>query len=132
MSRALGQGITIERPATDFFDPARLDGIKGASLLLLGQAGSARGVFETALRQRDPSNIKGRSLIKLEIAASLIHEDEPDEAVTVISDALAIPAETRVGPIMWRADGLIRRLGRWRSRPAVRELDEHLRAMASQ
>jgi tetratricopeptide (TPR) repeat protein len=118
------------RPETDFFDLPRLDGLKGTCLLLLRQPEKAQPVLEDVLVRRDPSNLKGRSLIKLDLAAAHAQGGDPERACQLIREALSIPVEARVEPIARRARAIrVKELARWSTAPVVQALDEWLRVL---
>jgi hypothetical protein len=102
------------RPATDFFDRPRLDGLRGSSLLLINRPTEARDVLVRALHARDPSNVKGRALLQLDVAESLVQEDEPDEACAIIDSVMTIPVDAQVGrfELDWRSSPVASIAGR--------------------
>jgi hypothetical protein len=123
MSKSEQRGL---RPATDFFDRPRLDGWRGSCLRLLNEPRAAQTILTGVLARRHPSNVKGRSLVKLELAASFLQEREPEEACELIADALAIPPEVRVGPILSSARRLLAELHSWADTRAVKDLRDQL------
>ena len=102
---------------------------EGTSLVTLRQPGAAQPVLDAALAAQDPGHLKARSIVQLAMATTHAQQREVDQACTVASQALDLPADQRIGPITQRAQDLLRELEPWRGRPAVEELRE--RVMAS-
>jgi tetratricopeptide (TPR) repeat protein len=126
ISRAQKDG---PRPGTDFFDQPRLDGLRGSCLALLGKADDARVILEQVLYARDKSNLKGLALVKLDLASTYIADKQPEEACSLVTDALSIPHEVHVDPILRQAVLVRGRLDPWKNIPAVKQLDDLLRAL---
>jgi hypothetical protein len=119
------------RFANDFFDRPRLAGLRGTSHLLLGQPKAAQAALADVLTLRDPADIKGRSLARLDLAQAYAQDRAIDEACAAVADALAIRHENRVGPILRRAREVRASLEPWRDERPVKELDEQLRPVLS-
>jgi hypothetical protein len=119
------------RFGTDFFDRPRLAGFRGSSHLLLGQSKLAQAALANVLALRDPADVKGRSLARLDLAQAYIQDHAVEEACAAVIDALAIRHENRVGPILRRAREVRASLEPWRDGQPVRELDEQLRPLLS-
>jgi hypothetical protein len=64
--------------------------------------------------------------VQLAVAISYAQQREVDEVCAVASRALDIPADQRIGPIIQRAQDLLRELEPWRGRPAVEDLRERV------
>jgi tetratricopeptide (TPR) repeat protein len=128
MERAEPEG---GRFATDFFDRPRLAGFRGSSHLLLGQPKAAQAALADVLALRDPADVKGRSLARLDLAQAYVQDRGVEEACTTVVDALAIRHENRVGPILRRAREVRASLEPWRDERPVKELDEQLRPLLS-
>jgi hypothetical protein len=120
------------RFATDFFDRPRLAGFRGTSHLLLGQPkAAAQAALADVLALRDPADVKGRSLARLDLAQAYVQDRAVEEACAAVVDALAIRHENRVGPILRRAREVRASLEPWRDERPVKELDEQLRPLLS-
>jgi len=83
------------------------------------------------LTLRDPSDVKGRSLARLDLAQVFAQDQALEEACEAITGALAIRRESQVGPILRRAREVRASLEPWREEPLVRDLDEQLRVLLS-
>jgi hypothetical protein len=119
------------RFANDFFDRPRLAGFRGTSHLLLGQPRAAQAALGDVLALRDPADVKGRSLARLDLAQAYVQDRAIDEACAAVADSLAIRQENRVGPILRRAREVRASLEPWRDEQPVKELDEQLRPLLS-
>jgi hypothetical protein len=119
------------RFGTDFFDHPRLVGFRGASHLLLQQPKAAQAALADVLALRDPADVKGRSLARLDLAQAFAQDRAVEEACGAVTDALAIRQENRVGPILRRAREVRTSLEPWRDEPEVRDLDEQLHLLLS-
>jgi hypothetical protein len=119
------------RFANDFFDRPRLAGFRGTSHLLLGQSKPAQAALADVLALRDPADVKGRSLARLDLAQAHVQDRAIEEACAAVVDALAIHRENRVGPILRRAREVRTSLEPWRDDQPVRDLDEQLRPLLS-
>jgi hypothetical protein len=83
------------------------------------------------LALRDPADIKGRSLTRLDLAQAYVQDRAVEEACAAVAAALAIRHENRVGPILRRAREVRASLEPWGDEQPVRELDEQLRPLLS-
>ena len=119
------------RFATDFFDRPRLAGFRGTSHLLLGQSKPAQAALADVLSLRDPADIKGRSLARLDLAQAYVQDHAIEETCAAVVDALAIREENRVGPILRRAQEVRTLLEPWCDDQPVKDLDEQLRPLLS-
>jgi tetratricopeptide (TPR) repeat protein len=119
------------RFANDFFDRPRLAGFRGTRHLLLGQPKAAQAALADVLTLRDPADVKGRSLARLDLAQAYVQDRAIQEACAAVADALAIRHENRVGPIRRRAREVRASLEPWRDEEPVRDLDEQLRPLLS-
>jgi hypothetical protein len=118
-------------PVARFFDRPRLAGFRGTSHLLLGQPKAAQAALADVLALRDPADVKGRSLARLDLAQAYVQDRAIEEACAAVGDALAIRHENRVGPILRRAREVRASLEPWREEQPVRNLDEQLRPLLS-
>lgn len=112
------------RPGIDFFDAPRLKGIEGTCWLLLGRSRKARLALDEALALRDPADLKGRTLLRLEHASTYVREGDYQTACRVAGAALAVPEENLVEPIMRRYRVLRGELDPWNGTREVRDLDD--------
>jgi hypothetical protein len=127
---AIERGEASEnRLGTDFFDLPRLLAFKGTSALLLRQPRAARAALAEGLALRPPSDVKGRSLARLDLAAAHVQEREPEQAHAAALEALSIPPQYRVGPILQRARQIQADLAPWSEERQVRDLADRLRAI---
>jgi hypothetical protein len=83
------------------------------------------------LALRDPADVKGRSLARLDLAQAYVQDRAVEEACAAVAAALAIRHENRVGPILRRAREVRASLEPWRDERPVKELDEQLRPLLS-
>ena len=88
---------------TDFFDVPRLLAFQGTCFLLLRQPEAARTALNEGLALRDASDVKGRALARLDLAAAHTQERELEQAHALAIEALAIPPQYRVPAILQRA-----------------------------
>ncbi len=111
------------RLGTDFFDLPRLLAFRGTCALLLRQPRAARAALAEGLALRPPSDVKGRSLARLDLAAAHIQEREPEQAHAIALEALSIP------PHLQRARQIQADLAPWSDERPVRDLADQLRAI---
>ncbi|MDX3854211.1 hypothetical protein [Streptomyces sp. AK02-01A] len=71
-----------------------------------------------------------RSLVRLDVATALLQQRAPDveHAMTLGREAVAFAAPLPISSVRQRSQDLYERAAPWRSRPAVREYGEQLRA----
>jgi tetratricopeptide (TPR) repeat protein len=117
------------RLGTDFFDVPRLVGFRGASHLLLDEPKAARQALAEVLALRSPTDVKGRSLARLDLAAAHIQEREVEQACAAVVEALTIPAAQRVDPIRRRGRAVLVDLAPWNDQRAVRDVREQVEPM---
>jgi hypothetical protein len=117
------------RLGTDFFDAPRLVGFRGTSHLLLRQPKAARQALAEVLTLRSPTDVKGRSLATLDLAAAHIQEGEVEQACAAVVEALRIPAAQRVDPIRRRGRAVLVDLAPWDAYQAVRDLRDQVGPM---
>jgi hypothetical protein len=110
----------------DFFNAARLDGIYGASMLLLGDYEQARTHLLSAMSQRDPMDTKGRALMTFDLADCRIGQGEVEEACQLAYAALDMANDSMVQPIINRARGLRSALAPWQESAPVIALAERV------
>jgi tetratricopeptide (TPR) repeat protein len=72
---------------TDFFDYPRLTGFRGTCHLLLRQPKAAQAALTEVLTLRNPSDVKGRSLARLDLAQAFAQDQALEEACEAITGA---------------------------------------------
>lgn len=112
---------------TDFFDAARLDGLAGATYLMLRDTTRAALVLRDALTRRAAQDAKGRALLGLDLAECLVHDGEAIEASRVAVEALDWAKGAMVEPIAIRALELRGHLIRLSGPAGAQEFDARLR-----
>jgi WhiB family redox-sensing transcriptional regulator len=110
-------------------DEAQLATHRGRCLLLLGQPKAAEPILREALALRGPELVVTRAFVSLDLATALAGQNHPEEACRVAGEALAIPDNYQVASITSRAKKFRARLEPWSAHPAVRDLDDQLRAL---
>jgi transcriptional regulator with XRE-family HTH domain len=110
------------------FDSDRLDlsYYEGTSLVTLRQSEAARPILGHSLNVQGQGHVKARSIVRLAMATTYVHQHEIEQACELAIDALDLPREHRIGPINQRAEDLLRELEPWRSTPAVAALAERM------
>lgn len=91
----------------DFFDAARLDGLRGASMLILGDAAAAEAALAAASKRRSTVEVKGRALLSLDLAQCHVLRGEHDGALDMVLEGLELASEAIVQPIATRATELV-------------------------
>lgn len=110
----------------DFFDAARLDGLAGSTMLLLRDTTQADQLLVGALDRRAPTDLKGRALLTLDLAACRVVDGEPDEAARLVAEALDTARSALVRPIAVKAVQVRSAMTSWEATRPVAELDERL------
>lgn len=108
---------------------AWLESYRGLRALHLGHGAEAASVFEAVLDATDPRLHWERSRAFYRLAWALALQDEVERASDVLRDAVDLTASN--GDRQGFAAAVHvreRQLGRWRSDPALRRLDEAIRA----
>lgn len=105
-SRGLLDQVDDPPGGTDFFDDTRLAGLRGSTLLALGDVAEAENLIRSAMSGRSSSDLKGRALLGLELAQCRILDREYDEAARLALESLAMASTTIVGPIVTKARGI--------------------------
>jgi hypothetical protein len=83
------------------------------------------------LTLRSPTDIKGRSLARLDLAQAHAKASDLEAACAAVAEALTIGDEYRVDPIRRRAREVRAALNPWRDERPVKELDEQVRSLLS-
>jgi hypothetical protein len=73
--------------------------------------------------------VKGRSLARLDLAAAYVQERELEQAHAIALEALSIPPQYRVGPILQRARQIQADLAPLERCAPVHDLADRLRAI---
>jgi hypothetical protein len=107
----------------------RLLAFKGTCALLLRQPKAAQAALAEGLALRSEGDVKGCSLARLDLAAAHVQEHELEQAHATALEALSIPSQYRVGPILQRARQVQADLAAWSKEPSVRDLADQLGAI---
>jgi transcriptional regulator with XRE-family HTH domain/tetratricopeptide (TPR) repeat protein len=104
------------------------------TLARLGDGGAAEPYARRAVALHCPPGVRDtlfedRGNATLNLAASLVlrRQPEPDEAVRLCIEAIAVPEVQRTETVRKRAVELYGLLGRWRTNPAVKDFADRLR-----
>jgi hypothetical protein len=110
------------------FDGDRLDltYYEGTSLVTLRRPEAAQPILGHSLDVQGQGHVKARSILRLALATTYVHQHEIEQACELAIVALDLPSEQRIGPIDQRARDLLRELEPWRSTPAVAALAERV------
>lgn len=115
----------------DFFDEPRLSGISGTLHMRIGDAPTATRLLFDALGRRAESDLKGRSLLTLDLAECHVIEGEIEECVAVANRALDVAGDSIVKPIVRRVHTLCERLGPWKDTYPVISLNDRVSELGS-
>jgi transcriptional regulator with XRE-family HTH domain len=134
--RFLGRGFAaMERTRDDpswkgvgWFDEPRLTAYEGGNLMLLGHHAAAEEVLRSALARLDPTRVKHRCTLSADLAMTLAHLGEIDEAGTRATEALSLARSIAHKESIERVRGVHTELLPWREHGAVRALTEQLQA----
>jgi hypothetical protein len=103
-------------------------------LACLGEGGAAEPYARRAVALHYAPGVRDtlfedRGNATLNLAASLVlrRQPEPDEAVRLCIEAIAVPEVQRTETVRKRAVELYGLLGRWRTNPAVKDFADRLR-----
>jgi transcriptional regulator with XRE-family HTH domain len=112
------------------FNTAKLASYSGLCFVLLGQPRRAIGELTRSLGGLDPALRKHRCTAMADLATALVQLNEIDEGCRQASASLQLAIELRHAANADRIRKLRPRLAQWSGHPAVRRLDEQLRAVA--
>jgi transcriptional regulator with XRE-family HTH domain len=112
------------------FNTAKLASYSGLCSMLLGRPHRAVEELTQALEALDPALRKHRCTAMADLATALIQLKEIDEGCRQASTSLQLAIELRHAANADRIRQLRPRLDPWSGHPAVRRLDEQLRAVA--
>lgn len=127
MFERVGGDAETERPRFTSVDSAWLTGERGASLAKLGRTGEARTLLESVISRLGPARERDRLWLLTALASAHLQDSEPEEACRVAREALDGSLKIQLKPILRVVEGLRRDLQAFGPRPALQELDEHLR-----
>ncbi|GHF86767.1 hypothetical protein GCM10018790_75310 [Kitasatospora xanthocidica] len=113
----------------DFFTAPRLEGIAGETCAHLGEYDDAAALLVTAIGRRDAADIKGRSVLALDLAEVRLQQGDVHEACAIARDALDLASATVVKPLVVRAQGLRRSLAPWAHERPVLELTARVKEL---
>ena len=113
-------------PWLDWFSPVRLAGFKGNTLLTAKQHGPARDTLQNVLEHLPEESAKQRSVFLGDLAAVAVAENKPEEACTLVEEALDHLARYWYATGMDRIRAVRESLTTWESLPCVHRLDERL------
>jgi tetratricopeptide (TPR) repeat protein len=130
MSR-IGEEDESRRPRLAFFDPDRLVGERGVALARLGQSDAAQDVLAPALASLDPSVVKTRPRLLSALGTAHVQQGDVDRACELGVEALGLAARQEVQPNLQDVRKLRLDLEPWRHSQAVKDFDEHLRAVGA-
>jgi len=108
------------------FNPSRLAGYRGLSLVRLGQPDLAITALERALSSMNGSTLRRRPRILVELAAARVQQGEIEEACRLAAEALTITEVTHNAMMLPRLERLQQSLAPWRGTTPVRDLHEQL------
>jgi transcriptional regulator with XRE-family HTH domain len=111
-----------------WFDEPRLVAYEGGNLVLLGRYAAAEDVLRSALSRLDPARIKHRCTLSADLAMSLAHLGEIEEAGARATEALSLARSIAHQESIERVRGVHAQLLPWREHGAVRALTEQLQA----
>jgi transcriptional regulator with XRE-family HTH domain len=111
-----------------WFDEPRLAAYEGGNLVLLGQYSAAEQFLRSSLARLDPARVKHRCTLSADLAMTLAHLGEIDEASARAMDALLLARSIAHQESIERVHGVHAQLLPWREHTAVRALTEQLQA----
>jgi hypothetical protein len=98
----------------------------GCALLGLRHPEPARVALTASLSTLPPSRVKARTVLSLAVAASHAQDGNAEEAARVAVQALSLPADQCIEPILQRAHDVRAELVRLGARREIRALDDRL------
>lgn len=127
---AAGSGSDSRRHGMDFESGRMsLDYGEGVRLVLLRQPEAAQFALTQALGLGGRRRLKHRAIVRLSLATTLVQQAEPEEAVGVVREALVIPRDHLIAPILQRARDTVAQLQPWWGEPFVADLGDELAAL---
>lgn len=111
----------------DFFTASRLDGLTGETYAHLGEHAAAAGLLESAIRCRSDADVKGRSVLTIDLAECRLGEGDVDAACSTAHAALDLADGAVINRLVLRAAQLQQALAPWQAARPVRELAERVR-----
>ncbi len=110
----------------DWFNPTRLAGFKGSTLLTAGRGREARATLEGVLTNLPTGSIKQRTIYLADMASAAVLDQDPEQACAYAEQALDGLGQYWYATAMERVKTVRRSLKPWDSLPAVRRLDDLL------
>ncbi|MFJ2863666.1 helix-turn-helix domain-containing protein [Kitasatospora sp. NPDC087314] len=111
----------------DFFTSPRLDGLAGETYAHLGEHKAAASLLETAIRCRAEADIKGRSVLTVDLAECQLGQGDLDAACSTANAALDLAGDAVAHRLVLRARQFQAALTPWQSARPVRELTARVR-----
>ena len=119
------------RPRFSAIDATWLQGERGASLARLGRGDEARAMLLPVLERLGAECERDRLWLGTALASTYAQGGEPEEACRVAGEVLERASRMQLDPVVRVVEGLYRQLGAMGPRPAVGELGERLRLIAT-
>ncbi|WP_344336079.1 helix-turn-helix transcriptional regulator [Kitasatospora putterlickiae] len=116
----------------DFFTAPRLDGIAGETYAHLGEHDAAGRLLEAAISARAVADVKGRSVLTLDLAEVRLAQGDLDAALGTAHAALDLAGTAMVQPLVLRARAFQQALAPWAAERPVRELAVRVRESSHQ
>ncbi|MEV5652423.1 hypothetical protein AB0L57_29600 [Nocardia sp. NPDC052254] len=110
----------------DWFNPTRLSGFKGNTLLIAGRGREARATLESVLMDLPVESIKQRTIYLADMASAAVLDQDPEQACAYAEQALDGLGQHWYATAMDRVKTVRQALKPWDSLPAVRRLDDLL------
>jgi DNA-binding SARP family transcriptional activator len=110
------------------FDHSLLSGFKGVCYLKLQKPEAAHQVLQDAISLALPSSSRQKAIFFSDLAATFVQRKEPEEACSLLGNALDLVARTKSPYVMQRLLGVRSELEEWSQQPYVKRLDEQLHA----
>ncbi|GAB4085945.1 hypothetical protein GCM10028784_25750 [Myceligenerans cantabricum] len=124
-------GRTVDDdPASAWFSPATFDRLAGSCYLSLGDGSRAQPILEEARTQLGAGS-KSRAIVTGNISLALIRQGLPDEAATVLHEAIDLVEANQGGGGMTIAFQAGRELQPWRMVNDVQDVRERLYSLIS-
>jgi tetratricopeptide (TPR) repeat protein len=124
---ALGRSDAANDPPWIYFvDEALLTSWKGMTYVRLGRWADAEETLTTGLATLDPSFVRERSDILIDLATVRTRQQEVDEASRLLGEALEVTVATGSSRMLQRIRDLRRELQPWSETASVKALDDQL------
>ncbi|MDH6710497.1 transcriptional regulator with XRE-family HTH domain [Kitasatospora sp. MAA19] len=116
----------------DFLTAGRLDGLAGETYAHLGEHDAAADLLETAMVRRAEADVKGRSVLTIDLAECRLGQGDLDAACALAHSAFDLAGVSIVQPLVLRARQLQQTLTPWSGTRPVRELTARVRELGYQ